>query len=204
MRVSREERQGSADASVACATESRRIRRMDVDRRTGFHARNARDAPMLLSHALPNHGDSGGWTWTDGPGFTRGTPGMRRCFCRMRYRITADPEDGRGQTDRVSREGRQGCADASVACATESRRLLRAERVPVCFKRTHREGSAMIPHRKSRNHACAWPTGQRSSVQLRTVMATEQLYCRRNRLRWTSQTMRGQGICFDTLKVRST
>ena len=159
MRVSREERQGSADASVACATESRRIRRMDVDRRTGFHARNARDAPMLLSHALPNHGDSGGWTWTDGPGFTRGTPGMRRCFCRMRYRITADPEDGRGQTDRVSREGRQGCADASVACATESRRLLRAERVPVCFKRTHREGSAMIPHRISRNHACAWPTG---------------------------------------------
>ena len=27
---------------------------------TGFHARDAKESPMLLSHALPNHGGSYG------------------------------------------------------------------------------------------------------------------------------------------------
>ena len=34
--------------------------RVPVERR-GFHARSAREAPMILPHALPNHGASYGW-----------------------------------------------------------------------------------------------------------------------------------------------
>ena len=45
----------------------------------GFHARNAREVPMLLPHALPNHGGSYGWTCASG--WTRI---VKRTRCRVR------------------------------------------------------------------------------------------------------------------------
>ena len=38
---------------------------------------------------------TGGVCQWDGGDFTRGTPRSRRCFCHMRYRITAAPTDKR-------------------------------------------------------------------------------------------------------------
>ena len=55
-------REGFGDDSARFAESRLRLdlmMRVPVERR-GFHARNARETPMLLPHALPNHGGSYG------------------------------------------------------------------------------------------------------------------------------------------------